>query len=87
MNKPEIKRDLTVANVAQELSIRREAVVKFMQLGLLKGYDVTLPGAKRKTYRITREALDAFKESRTAEQPAVARRRPRTTPPGIKEWV
>jgi len=48
--------DLTVSQVAKELLIRRENVVAFLKSGVLAGYDVTAPGARRKSYRITREA-------------------------------
>ncbi len=61
--------DLTVSQVAKELHIRRDAVVAFLRSGDLAGYDVTAPGARRKSYRITREALDAFKVGRSAKSP------------------
>lgn len=46
--------DLTISDVASELRTRRENVVGLMRSGALQGYDVTPPGAKRKSYRITR---------------------------------
>lgn len=61
--------DLTVSQVAKELHIRRDAVIAFLRSGDLVGYDVTAPGARRKSYRITREALDAFKVGRSAKAP------------------
>lgn len=42
--------DLTISDVAKEIRKRREDVVKLITSGALKGYDVTPPGAKRKSY-------------------------------------
>lgn len=67
--------DLTISDVAEELRIRREHVVALLRSGSLAGYDVTPPGAKRKSYRITRTALDDFKVSRSAKQTAEPKRR------------
>jgi excisionase family DNA binding protein len=69
--------DFTISEVAEELRIRREHVLAFLKSGQLQGYDVTAPGAKRKSYRITREALDAFKAGRSAQQSKPARKRAR----------
>lgn len=78
--------DLSVAMVAKELRIRREAVVAFMAAGILSGYDVTAPGARRKTYRVTREALDAFKAGRSARtQPKPSRFRAKS-PVAVREF-
>ena len=60
MKNPKLQ-DLTISDAAGELRIRREAVVTLLKTGVLQGYDVTLPGAKRKSYRIPRQALDDFK--------------------------
>ena len=78
--------DLTVSQVAKELLIRRENVVAFLKSGVLAGYDVTAPGARRKSYRITREALDAFKAGRTMRQPEPARRTRRVAPSAVREF-
>ena len=67
--------DLTISDVAGEIRTRRERVVKLIKSGALRGYDVTPPGAKRKSYRITRQALDDFKAGRSAQQTKTARRR------------
>lgn len=75
------KADLTISEVAKELKRRREAVVILLKSGALQGYDVTAPGDKRKSYRVTREALDAFKAGRSAEQTKPATRRARHTKP------
>jgi hypothetical protein len=66
--------DLTISDVAKELKKRRESVVALLKSGALQGYDVTAPGDKRKSYRITRQALDAFKAERSAQQFKAARR-------------
>lgn len=63
--------DLSVSDVAHELRIRREHVVSLLKSGALKGYDVTPPGAKRNTYRITRAALEDFKAGRSVAQKQV----------------
>lgn len=60
--------DLTVSDVANELRIRRETVVDFITSGELEACDVSPPSAKRKAYRVTREALDEFKANRSAKQ-------------------
>jgi excisionase family DNA binding protein len=71
--------DLTISEVAEELRIRREHVVRLLESGALQGYDVTPPGAKRKSYRIPRQALDDFKAGRTAKQHKATRRRVKPT--------
>lgn len=60
--------DMTVSEVARELHVRREHVIAFMRNGDLDGYDVTQPGAKRNAYRITRAAVDMFKQRRSVKQ-------------------
>lgn len=72
--------DLTISEVAKELRIRRERAIRLLKSGALQGYDVTPPGARRKSYRITREALDAFKAGRSAQQTPPAKRRTRRAP-------
>ncbi len=74
MSKPP---DLTISDVASELRIRREGVVSLVKSGALEGYDVTPPGSRRKSYRITRQALDDFKARRSAQQSKPAKRRKR----------
>lgn len=69
--------DLTISDVANEIRTRREHVVKLIKSGALQGYDVTPPGAKRKSYRIPREALDDFKAGRSAAQYKQSKRRAR----------
>ena len=78
MKKPKLS-DFTVSDVASEIRKRREDVVKLILSGALQGYDVTPPGAKRKSYRITRLALDDFKAGRSAQQHKATRRRVKPT--------
>ena len=78
MKKPKLS-DFTISDAAEELRIRREHVLVLLKSGALQGYDVTPPGAKRKSYRITRQALDAFKAERTAQQFKATRRRVKPT--------
>jgi len=67
--------DLTISDVAAELRIRREHAVAFVKSGALAGYDCSPVGSKRKSYRITRQALDDFKSRRSARETKTARRR------------
>ncbi len=76
--------DLTIAEVSAELRIRRDAVVRLLQSGAIVGYDAALPGARKRSYRIPREALDAFKSSRVVKAATVVRSRRRTT--AVKEF-
>jgi excisionase family DNA binding protein len=79
--------DLTVSQVAKELHIRRDAVVAFLRSGDLAGYDVTAPGARRKSYRIPRQALDAFKAGRSAKAPVKAAKQYRHRQPvAVREF-
>jgi len=67
--------DLTISDVARELRTRRESVAALLKSGALAGYDATPPGARRKSYRITRDALDDFKAGRSAQQTKTPRRK------------
>ncbi len=69
--------DLTVSDVSTELRIRREAVVAQVKSGALAAYDAAPLGSKRKSYRITRQALDDFKAGRSAREIKTTRRKPR----------
>jgi len=53
------KPDLTVHDVAAELSVTREHVIMLINTGQLKGYRVST--AARSKFRVTPEALDEFK--------------------------
>ncbi len=80
--------DLTVAQVARELKIRRDAVVILMKKRILIGYDTSLPNARRPTYRITRADLDDYKKRRQVgeeEKPAVSTR-PKRKFPQVREF-
>lgn len=78
--------DLTVSQVAKELHIRRDAVVAFLRRGDLAGYDVTPPDGRRKSYRITRDALDAFKAGRSAKAPAPVKQYKRRPVAAVREF-
>tara|TARA_R110000868_G_scaffold391868_1_gene662194 strand:+ start:3944 stop:4201 length:258 start_codon:yes stop_codon:yes gene_type:complete len=69
--------DMTLSEVARELRKRHEYVVTLIRTGVLRGYDASLPGAKRKSYRIPRQALDDFKAGRSATQYKQSKRRAR----------
>jgi predicted RNA-binding protein with PIN domain len=74
-------RDLTISDVAAEIRIRRAGVVSLAESGAIEAYDVSAPGAKRKSYRITRQALDQFRRDRSAKQVRTSRRKPKTKQP------
>ncbi len=76
MNVPTI--DLSVSQVAKELQTRRETVKRLLESGELAGYVID-PAAARKSYRITRQALDEFKARRSAKKttPAKAKALPK----------
>ena len=78
--------DLTVARVAKELHIRRESVVAFLKSGQLEGYDVSLPGALRPSYRIPRASLTKFKSARSAKKAEPAKQRKRSQPQDVREF-
>ena len=73
MTNPKLS-DMVVSAIASELGIRRESVVVLITSGALVAYDVTAPGAKRKSYRVTRESLDNFKAGRAGRQTKPGRR-------------
>jgi excisionase family DNA binding protein len=50
--------DLTVEEVSQELRVAYDTILRLLRVGYLKGYKADL-----KQWRVTREALDAFKVS------------------------
>ena len=55
--------DLTIRDVAQELGLHTETVRRLLSLGELPGYKVG------RHWRMTRGALDGFKENGGAKQP------------------
>ena len=83
----EVDGDRTVAEVAVELRIRRDAVVQLLLSGLLKGYDAALPGARKRSFRISRQAIEEFKNRRSAKQEPTPQRRNRPSPRSdVKEY-
>jgi len=67
--------DLSVSGVASEIKTRRENVKTLILSGALVAYDCSPPGAKRRSYRITRQSLDDFKAGRSAKQTKTSRRK------------
>ena len=57
-------KDLTVQDVAEELSLHIDTVRRLLHSGAMNGYKADL-----KQWRITREALDQFKASGGAKRP------------------
>ena len=74
MTKPKLI-DVVVSAIARELGIRRESVVALIKSGALVAYDCSPPGAKRRSYRVTRQSLDDFKAGRSAKQTKTSRRK------------
>lgn len=60
----DVTKDLTVIEVAQELSLNPDTVKRLLRLGALPGYKADL-----KQWRVTRVALDRFKASGGAQRP------------------
>jgi hypothetical protein len=68
---------LFVRDIAQRLAVTEHAVLSWIKAGELKAINVSRrPGAKRPTWRITQEALEAFEARRTPTLtlPRVSRR-------------
>lgn len=85
--KPE-KDLLTPAEVARRLGVRVARVRQWCESKELKAVDASEEGSKRRRWRITREAIAEFLESRTTQPPAPKpkSRRRRTTKP-TRKWV
>jgi len=56
-------KDLTVTEVAEELSLHADTVKRLLRLGALPGYKADL-----KQWRVTREQLDAYKAGGGAQR-------------------
>jgi len=85
MKNPKLS-DMVVSAVASELGTRRDNVKALILSGALVAYDCSPPGAKRKSYRITREALDNFKAGRSAKQTKPGRRVKHSKPENFVEY-
>jgi hypothetical protein len=67
--------------IADRFGCKVDKVLAFIANGELSAINTALKGAKRPTWRITPEALEAFESARTthkAEQPTPRRRKPVT---------
>jgi len=82
--------DLSVDAVADEFAVERKTILALIHAGELEAFDARRPGARRALYRITRAALDDFRERRAyrgrAPQPERRVRRPMLAP-GDKVFV
>lgn len=63
--------DLTVEEVAEELALHYETVRRFVQRGRIPGYKAGV-----RQWRVTREALDAYKVQRSNAAIQTTRSRP-----------
>lgn len=73
------RRDLTIAEVAEILHVDRGTVGRYIRSGVLKAWVVN-PRAKRKSYRVAYDDLEAFRELQAYMPRAKAERRPRKKP-------
>jgi excisionase family DNA binding protein len=64
-----IEKDLTVKDVAEELSLHPDTVKRLLHSGVMTGYKADL-----KQWRITRKALDQFKSQGGAKRPGRPRK-------------
>ncbi len=77
----DINADLSVSQVAKLLQISRTSVIGLISSGKLNGYSAAAPGAKRASWRVTKESLELFRQSKkaarkeSAKQPTRRRRR------------
>lgn len=56
---------LTVGQGAPRIGVSREVLRQHCQRGTIKAFDVAAPGATRRQWRITHEALEEFLEKRS----------------------
>jgi hypothetical protein len=77
----------TVADVAAVLAIDDDGVRNLIHTGQLAAFDVSKsPRSRRKTWRITEEALQAFISARSTRQPAAPAPRKRKPPAGVIQF-
>lgn len=74
-----LQSDYSVSQLAKIMKIRPNAVKQLIHSGRLVGYDASLPGAKRKTLRVTPEALEAFRQLQSAAVTPQPRQRKRSS--------
>lgn len=68
-------KDLTLKQIAEELSISPGTVKTLICTGQLAGYNAAPHGSPYAAWRVTRSDLDNFKKQRTAKREPVRRRR------------
>jgi hypothetical protein len=59
------QRDLRVSDVMKQMAVSQAAVLAWIKSGKLAAYNAAISDTARPIYRVTQEALDAFKQSRT----------------------
>lgn len=74
-----LQSDYSVSQLAKIMHIRPNAVKQLISSGRLVGYDASLPGAKRKTLRVTPESLEAFRNLQSATATPQPRQKKRST--------
>jgi predicted transcriptional regulator len=58
------QKDLRVSEVMKQMSVSQAAVLSWIKSGRLEAYNVAISETARPIYRVTQEALEAFKRSR-----------------------
>lgn len=81
-----IMKDLTVQQIANELALSRDTVKRLIETDELHGYNAAPRGAVMAAWRVTRDNLDAFKESRSGKPPVKVSRRKRVVLPQVIEF-
>jgi hypothetical protein len=69
------ERHISVADVAEALSLDSGEVLSLIRSGALAGVDVAVPGATRKRWRIPASALQQFLDARRSLPPTRRTRR------------
>lgn len=77
--------DHSVSDLAKVMQRSRSSILSLIQAGHLEAYD-SAPEGKHRQYRVTPEALDAFRAKNSAAKPkAKSRRKP--VPKPLRQWV
>lgn len=80
---------LTVEDIARELQVSPESVRRWIHAGELPAVDVACRNAKKRLFRVRRQALDEFLESRQTKTPRIEPRvlYPRHGHPRVKNHL
>ena len=76
---------LTMKEIAADLRLGLSSVSRLVRQGLIGAINVS--SGNRATYRVPRDAFEAFKRSRTMVTPKVISTKSRPLPPGVEHWL